>query len=143
MNCTARSRWRSHDSLYAFQRPPQTLDSFLPTPRRVKITKLEDRGREKQVQVCRVASGLLRYLYLGVFLFYVTLQIIQAGPTATAQGADVIARIVGQVMILCVRHDPTAYFAFASVRVRHLFEIVRQINFLNVRKRRALSALRC
>ena len=108
-----------------------------------KMTKVEDKSGEKQVQVCRVASGLARHLYLGVFLFYVTLQVIQAGPTATAQGADVIARIVGQVMILCVRHDPTAYFAFASIRVRQLFEIVRQINFLNVRKRRALSALRC
>lgn len=46
------------------------------------------------------AAWLLQYLYFGVFLFNVTLQIIQPCPTTSAQGAHVIPRIVSQVMIL-------------------------------------------
>lgn len=46
------------------------------------------------------AAGLLQYLYLGVFLFNVTLQVIQPGPTTAAERAHVIPWIVRQVMIL-------------------------------------------
>lgn len=46
------------------------------------------------------AAGLLQYLYLGVFLFNVTLQVIQSSPTTATERAHVISWIVRQIMIL-------------------------------------------
>lgn len=58
-------------------------------------------AREQRLCSClHGAAGLLQYLYLGVFLFNVTLQVIQSSPTTATERAHVISWIVRQIMIL-------------------------------------------